>query len=327
MGWAVPELSGIHLVIAPSATQISELIDTTADAVHIMGGIRVGAMIARAFDLCSRKGCKVGIMTEPYNAAGWKGVLRSIKFRYGGLHYFKHIDFVLAIGKQAERQYQRAGFPGNRLFPWAYFITVAKEARPAEANEAIRILYAGRLEAAKGILRFVETLLSNNAQNYVVNLYGEGEDEQALRALIDRKKAGERISIQPFQPHAAILRAYAYHDWVVLPSAAKDGWGAIVSEGLLNGTKAICSSICGASRVITPGRNGVIFDWSATGDCERAVNSMLNNTGYASPAAIATWADNGISAEAGATYLLQITDHLYRQASRPGLPWEKPISE
>ena len=322
MGWDVPEVAGVEIVRSPSAAEIGQIVNAYIDAVHIMGGIRVGRMMKAAFDVCIKHKCKVGIMTEPYNKASLKGRLRAIKYQYYRLRYFRHIQFVLAIGKQGVAQYAGLGFDAQFIFPWAYFMSLGKEFKRGYDNPAIkRIIYGGRLEAPKGIYRFAAELMNAGSGNFVLDIYGTGEDEGKLKGLATANNRQGAINFFPFLKYEDLLKKYAEYDWVVLPSTQKDGWGAIISEGLLNGLKAICSSICGVSWVIKEGYNGVTFDWAEEGSCKAAINKMLHEHTFAAPESISLWANKAISGNAGAVYFLQILDCVYHKKEKPGIPW------
>lgn len=322
MGWDVPAIANVEIVKNPSSIQIKEIVIAYNDAIHIMGGIRVGSMLATALDYCIKERCRLGIMTESYNDAGFKGRLRTVKYRYYGARYFKHIQFVLAIGRQGAKQYASLGFDSTRIFPWAYFISIPLASKTNGLPKVQRIVYAGRIEPAKGIYRFAEELIRTNKDNYTLDIYGTGTDEEKLRHLITANNLQSRIRIYPFQKHDELIKQYGRYDWVALPSAAKDGWGVIVSEGMLNGLKAICSNICGVSRIIKNGKNGVVFDWSKEGDIAQTIEIMLSNNTFTDSTAISTWAQNGISAEAGAAYFTCIMACVYNNETKPGIPWE-----
>lgn len=323
MGWEVPEFINVTVVRSPSQSEIVKIVAEHRDAIHIMGGIRVGEMLSVAFDECAKRGCKLGVMTEPYDSAGVKGMLRTLKYTTYRVRYFKHIQFVLAIGRQGEEQYASLGFDKERIFPWGYFISVPTEQRSEHASQTHRIIYAGRLEAAKGIKRFMEVLLEAERKNYTLDVYGTGDDELAMKELVAKKGMNDVIRFYPFLKHDELLKKYAQYNWVVLPSAGKDGWGVIVSEGLLNGLKAICSDICGVSRVIKDGVNGKVFSWVEEGGCSQAIVAMLDNNGYEKPEEIASWARQGISAGAGAAYLMDVVDTVYENKLKPRAPWEE----
>ena len=325
MGWEVPVIEHITIVTAPAVAEIARLVAEHRSAVHVMGGIRVGKTMAAAFDACIKADCKIGVMTEPYNPAGRKGMLRSIKYRYYRLRYFRHIQFVLAIGRQGVAQYHSLGYERSRIFPWAYFVNVPRADDAARVQPGNKIIYAGRLEPAKGIYNFVNELLAGNT-GCTLDLYGAGPDEEKIRQLLAERDVTMRVSIFPFLLHEELLAKYSAYDWVVLPSSGKDGWGVIVSEGLLYGLRAICSSTCGVSWAIREGFNGVVFDWHREGDCKRAIEQVRHGA-FAEPRDIARWAEAALSGPAGAAYFLQIMACVYGHEPRPGIPWEKTLDE
>src|SRR4051812_32393768 len=79
MGWSVPEIANVEIIRNPSKKEIKEIVLAHKESIHIMGGIRVGRMLAAAFNYCVKESCRLGIMTEPYNSAGFKGRLRTLK--------------------------------------------------------------------------------------------------------------------------------------------------------------------------------------------------------------------------------------------------------
>lgn len=321
MGWDTPDIKGVEIILSPSDKKIDEIVAATKDGVHIMGGIRIGRMITRAFDACAKRKCRIGIMTESYNDDGLKGKLRAAKYRYYKFRYFRHISFVLAIGRQGVRQYSSLGYDSKRLFPWAYFITLDKEIAALPDENGVRMIYAGRLEEAKGIYKFLEQLCDTGKRNFCLDIYGAGPDEVRIRQLLKEKDLEAAISITPFIRYDELLKKYAQYNWVVLPSTAKDGWGVVVSEGLLQGLKAICSRKCGVSWAIKEGVNGVTFDWMEADGCKSAINKMWEGN-FAAPAHVKAMAQNSISGDAGAKYFMKIIQSVYHGAQKPGIPWD-----
>jgi glycosyltransferase involved in cell wall biosynthesis len=321
MGWDVPVIEGVSIVLSPSIEEVKNIVAENKEAIHITGGIRVGKMLTAALEACIENECFLGVMTEPYNPAGIKGKLRSIKYRYYRVKYSKHIRFILAIGKQGIEQYHALGFDSQKIFPWAYFINIAKEKKQSGAAEGHRIIYAGRLEPAKGIYDFVTELAAAGRDDYSLNIYGEGPDGDKLKQLIAEQKLSGKIHVYPFLKHDELVKKYAAYNWVVLPSTGKDGWGVIVSEGLLHGLKAICSSRCGVSLVIKNNFNGLVFDWQEEGGCRSLINEMSSGT-FADAETISTWAQQTISADAGAEYCTTIIDSIKNNKPKPPAPWD-----
>ena len=323
MGWDVPQLENVEVIMSPSVVDIKTIVSINRNAVHVLGGIRIGTMIIRAFDECIKQKCRIGIMTESYNSSGFKGMMRGFKYKYYKTGYFRNIQFILAIGKEGVAQYTRLGYNIQHLFPWAYFVTLDQQSKSSIAHSpgAPRIIYAGRLEEAKGIFRFVYELADVAVKDFKLDIYGEGPDVKKIRKLIVAKGISDIVSVNGFIKHNDLLEKYKEYDWVVLPSTQKDGWGVIISEGLLNGLKAICSTKCGVSWVIKERINGVTFDWSDEGSCKNAIGKMLAGEGFADADTISKWADRTLSGEAGAEYFMRIMDCVYNNKEKPGIPW------
>ncbi len=323
MGWEVPVIENVEIIRAPSKEAITGIFTKYKDAVHVLGGVRVGKMMKMAYDECVRQNGKMGSLSESYNKAGLKGKLRHLKYFLYKLRYYKHIDFFLAVGKEGVKTYTGLGFNPKRVFPWAYFVSVKVPATIPVAAEEKRIIYAGRIEEGKGISRFVAELATITDKKYRLDIYGGGPEEESLKKFVAEKGHSEKIRFFPFLKYDELVTKYVNYDWVVLPSTKKDGWGVIVSEGLLNGLKAICSNICGVSWAIKSNFNGVVFSWAEEGSCRKAIERALDDKGYADPGAIKAWAERSISGEAGAKYYLEIIDSVYNGREMPGVPWER----
>ena len=323
MGWEVPVIEGVEIVRSPSKEEITRIFSDNRDAVHVLGGIRVGRMMTLAFEEGARQKAKMGSLSEPYDRSGIKGKLRDIKYRYLKLRYYKHVDFFLAVGKAGVNTYRGLGFDPKRVFPWAYFVSVKIPDITPVATDEKRIIYAGRIEEGKGISRFVGQLATIKDKKYRLDIYGGGPEEESLKKFVADNNLTDKIHFYPFLKYDELVTKYIHYDWVVLPSTKKDGWGVIVSEGLLNGLKAICSNICGVSWAIKSNFNGVVFNWAEEGSCHAAINKLLDDKGFAGREEIKKWASETISAEAGAAYYLKIIESTYNGKEMPPVPWEQ----
>lgn len=323
MGWSVPEMNGVSVYVAPSVSEIAQLVASHPDAVNIMGGIAVSPMLTAVLHQLIQRKAKLGIMAEPFNASGIKGILRKYKYTWYRFRYFKHIQFFLAIGKAGWMQYSGLGFNKDRVFPWAYFIDVPDKALSASTSDRKKLMYAGRIEPGKGICNFIAELVTFDRNSYSLDIYGGGPDEDKVREIIDRNNLADVIRIHGFMPHDQLLAQYRQYDWILLPSSAKDGWGVVVSEGLLFGLKGLVSSICGVSWAIKNGVNGQTFDWSEPGSVTQAIDKMLHTGHFASKKEISAWANNALTGRAGALYLYGILENVYSNggAPRPPFTW------
>jgi len=321
MGWDVPQLKGIEVVVAPTNAQIDELIAKHTQGVHVFSGFNVGPVNTYAMKQCINAKRKIAIMSEPYNFAGSKGRIKKIKFKLDALRYKKHLSFILAIGDEGVKQFTAAGFGTDRVFPWAYFINMPPQYQvKRQTTSKCKIMYAGRLEEAKGIYRFATTLLTHN-DDYELHLFGEGPDKEKIEQAYAAANAADKLKFTPFLKYEDLLLQYGAYDWLVLPSTQKDGWGAVVSEGLLNGLKVICSTRCGAGTVIKEGWNGVRFNWDIPGNCDKAIEQMLQKKSFAEPQQLIGWASKALVGDAGASYFISISKYSSGQGARPQAPW------
>jgi glycosyltransferase involved in cell wall biosynthesis len=321
MGWEVPEVKNVEIILSPTRQKIDEIFRQNGGAVHVLGGVRVGKMMTQVFKTGVKYGAKMGSLSEPYDRIGFKGKLRTLKYMFHKAMYYRHIDFFLAVGKEGVRTYKGLGFDASRVFPWAYFVSVKAEKAIAQSDNVKRIIYAGRIEEAKGISRFVSELARKKNAPFTLDIYGGGPQEESLKKFVEENGLSSKVHFRPFMKYSDLIRQYASHDWVVLPSIRKDGWGVIVSEGMLNGLKAICSSICGVSWAVKDHFNGVVFDWNEEGSCEKAIDALLHDDSFAGSHDIQRWAENSVSAEAGAKYYLKILDGVYNGKPMPDIPW------
>ena len=154
-----------------------------------------------------------------------------------------------------------------------------------------------------------------------MHLFGEGADKEKIQEAYKAANASEKLKFTPFLKYEDLLQKYKEYDWLVLPSTQKDGWGAVVSEGLLNGLKVICSSRCGAGTVIREGWNGVRFNWEIAGDCDKAIEQMLQNKSFAEPQQLISWASKALVGDAGASYFINISNYRSGQRAKPQAPW------
>ena len=322
MGWEVPVIENVTIIRSPSEDEIKKIFADNKNAVHLLGGIRVGKMMTMAFDAGAAIGAKMGSLSEPYNKDGWKGKLRTLKYKYQRYRYYKYISFFLAVGKEGVATYTGLGFDARYVYPWAYFINVPTSpnfTKPVSAKQ--HIIFGGRLEPGKGIYRFVTELAKFDKEKYTLDIFGSGPDEEKIKQFVAENGLQDAVRFQPFMPYNEMVQQYKNYDWVVLPSTSKDGWGVVVSEGMLNGLKAVVSSICGVSWAIKKDFNGEVFDWQEAGSCNNAISKMLSGSQFAGSGTIATWAKTAISADAGAAYYLQIIDATFNGKEKPPVPW------
>lgn len=188
---------------------------------------------------------------------------------------FRRFAAALAVG-QANAAYLRAyGFPDRRIFAAphavdnARFHAAAPQARREArawrtelgiAAEAPVVLFAGKFEAKKRPLDLLEAFGALQHPSAVLVLLGSGALEAELRARAAQLAPG-RVRFVGFQNQAAMPRAYALGDLLVLPSLGNgETWGLSLNEAMNLELPVIASShVGGAADLVIPGRTGWVF--------------------------------------------------------------------
>jgi glycosyltransferase involved in cell wall biosynthesis len=135
-----------------------------------------------------------------------------------------------------------------------------------------RIICAGRLHEQKGFDLLIEafSLIANKCPNWVVDIFGEGDDEVFLKQLIVAKKMEGRIVIN--SPTSLIYDEYQKSDFYVL-SSRYEGYGLVLLEAMACGIPCV-SFRCkyGPEEIITSGEDGLLVD---DGNVQALADSML----------------------------------------------------
>lgn len=139
--------------------------------------------------------------------------------------------------------------------------------RPAglDADETLRIVFAGRLEAPKGpqvLLAALDQLVNTHGQTAVsLDLIGRGEPEfvAGLQQFIaDRGLAGH-VSFVDFMPREDLVRRLRSYHVLAFPTLQWEGLPMMVVEGMSQGLVIVASDIGGPRDVVVHERNGLLF--------------------------------------------------------------------
>lgn len=317
---------GVHhrMIVGPSNADIDALVARSgAHCLHVFSGIRWFSTITRALAEVRRRNGTFAIMSEPRDDAGLKGAARIMQSWASEGWLRRNVQFVLAIGRHGPPWFRSVGYGADRVFPFAYFLPPPQADRggagasPNRVGRKIEVAYVGRLIEPKGVRHLLPAIaaLSRRAR---LTLIGDGElrdalVQQARASSIDAEFAG-------VLPIDEVQRRMRDFDVLALPSLTKDdGWGAVVSEALLAGTAAIASSCAGASILLDDPGNGCVV---APGDSEaiaRAIADLERRGALTRDARAARmrWASTRLTAQAGASYFMQIVRHRFEGGPRP----------
>lgn len=325
MGWNHPELGKAGLIVNPTEIELDNLIASELEeTLHIFSGTRAYKLVWKAFRKAVKLNAKMSVVGETGDWQGIKGKLRLLRAKYDAFLYKNNIHLILAIGKRGESWYRLAGFPANKIFPWAYFLDSPQvEVKKANKDECYKIIFVGRLSKEKGVDLLIESIRDIN-ENFHLTIIGEGHEKEKLTNRIKEFNLSAKIEIMPFIPHQKVFYEVSQADLLVLPSTGKDGWGAVVNEALMVGTPVVCSTNCGAADVLQSSFRGEVFNpWEENKLAEILKKRVSNGkVDELTRARIKEWSAK-IQPQQAAEYLLKIINYTYQNVpTPPTAPWE-----
>ncbi len=126
-------------------------------------------------------------------------------------------------------------------------------------NDPFEISTFSSLRKIKGLDVAILAMNELKKRNIIFNfhIYGEGEEESALRALIEKYDLNEDVKIHGgVSAHMDLFRAA---DVVIQPSYF-ESFGYTLVEGMSVGTPVIGASVGGMKEIIQSGENGLLFE-------------------------------------------------------------------
>lgn len=323
-GWSAPDLSGVNLRIADQESAVAELVhEASATSIHICQGIRDNGLVGFAQAQLTERGLRQWVVMETVWDSGAIGVLKRLEYRRLFARDYASLQGVLATGHRTAEWVVARGLPAEKVFPFAYFLPdeQTEAGNSSETSGPYRFVFAGQLIPRKRLDWLIDALADVEDCTFELWVVGKGEDESALGNLATRK-LGDRVRWLGQFPIADVSKVMAQADCLVLPSV-HDGWGAVASEAMMQGTPVVCSDACGvAGAVLASGVGGVFKVNDRLGLRNQLARHVAQGKVTAEGRArLATWA-KCLGASAGAGYLLDILDYTdIHRVERPVPPW------
>jgi glycosyltransferase involved in cell wall biosynthesis len=326
MGWTVPDFGRAKLLVGPREGDIKAVISERAlNSVHIVGGARWTPLGRAAAANCIRLKARLGIMSETADSRGLKGVGRWVRYTVDRFVAGRHFDFILAIGQTGVSWFRACGYQQARVFPFGYFTedpVATSGLDQASAGVVPELMYLGRCVPGKGLDTLFSALLSCRDLGWKLTLLGDGPIKPALECLARSNGLAERMEFLPFAENQAAMRRLASKDLLILPSNGKEGWGAVVNEGLMLGVPVVCSSRCGAADLLGEDFCGEVFRVGWASELAQVLRKWIIKGKRTAPERerIRAWS-RCIEGESGARYLTRILEHIYEGRRHPVAPW------
>jgi len=308
-----------RVVMAPDKDQVRSIVqDSPVDAIHIFSGLHWVPCIVWGLREVRVQRRRHGIMSEPRNKDGWKGLLRLIHSSLTESTVRKSSDFVLAIGRHGPDWFAKVGYDSKKIFPFAYFVPdPCPSWGPRARSEEPVIGFVGRMNKDKGFDLFIESLLLLRKKVKVV-VAGAGPSSHLLSRLQGRSHINfESRGIVPME---SIGRVMSDLDILVVPSLTKnDGWAVVISEALMSGTSVISSSHVGGSICLNEPMNGRILLRLKPKELAEQISELIDSDLLSEDSRYLRRGASlqKLSAQMGADYLISILSHCYENAPMP----------
>lgn len=322
-GWTPPDLGQAHLRLAPDVATIAALVsEAPKRSIHICQGFRGNGNINIARAMIARRKLRQWVVMETVDERNFVSMIaKRFVYRLHILRWRNRIEGVLGTGHATPDWLVARGMPADHVYPFAYFLPDQPAPAPKQQEyDFLKILYVGQLIERKRVDLLLDAIAQLPYGAVELTVVGSGPLEESLRRHAE-DKVPSPVRWVGSRPITEIPALMAKADCLVLPSR-HDGWGAVISEALMAGTRAICSDRCGAAGVVEASGQGGVF---RSGDAAE-LTPLLQNEIEQGPqtleqrSALAGWAAC-LGASAGAHYLAQILDHQPLPRARALPPW------
>lgn len=174
------------------------------------------------------------------------------------------------------------------------FYLNGKPPRPAQEDQTLNLLYAGRLTPDKGIDTAIKAISKlgreQGHQGIKMSVAGSGspEYETYLRDLVARMGLTDTVTFLGWLPPERIPKLLRQFDVLLLPSIWPEPFARTVLEGMISGLVVVATPTGGTSEIVVDGENGLLFMPGDAEDLAQKITWLMHN-----PQLRKTLADNG----------------------------------
>lgn len=323
-GWVEPELPGVEILPARGREDIRRVIaGSHSRDIHICVGFRGNEYIRNVISSFRNANRPFWVFMETVKEREWWSPAKRLVYRWLLARNRRWIEGILAAGSATPEWLTARGMVKEKIFEFAYFL-YHKKPLHLPSNRKLsnfRLIFVGSLVALKRVHLIIEAL-GHLPDHVVLDVVGDGPLRHILESQANIVAPG-RVVFHGTRPMPEIADFMLNSDCLVLPSD-HDGWGAVISEALLVGTRVVCSDRCGASVVVRASGAGQVFETYTDDACAAALRLEVARgpVKHAERVQIADWS-RCLTAAPGAAYLEAIIDHVRYGAPRPSPPWRE----
>jgi glycosyltransferase involved in cell wall biosynthesis len=134
-----------------------------------------------------------------------------------------------------------------------------------EHKDPLHIIYTGRVVRSKGLFDLVGILKHLNAERFILDVIGYGEDMEELKAYVTQKGIGSKVVFHGKVEHEKVISKLFDSDIFVIPSKRVEGFPMTIPEAMFSSLPVVGTDIGGISDAVEDGKTGFLVKQSAFG--------------------------------------------------------------
>jgi len=200
--------------------------------------------------------------------------LRSFLEKKLELRIFKHADAVVVRNNDSRSYLEKRGV---RAVAIPVGVNVDKYSPKYSGGKYI--FFGGRLAPEKGLHLLIKaySILDSRLQaKFKLVMCGSGPLEEELKNLSSSCGIADRVTFIPWLPNPEFIKKLADSAVFVMPSMY-EGMPVAMLEAMASGKPTIASDVPGPQDLITPGKNGYLFEKGNISQLQRFLKLLIEN--------------------------------------------------
>lgn len=181
----------------------------------------------------------------------------------------KYADYFLVASNYTKNQLLKLNIKDDKIFTIPYGVET-DIFKPNNIKRDFTVLFVGRMNAAKGFYKLLETAISMNDYNIKFVFVGN------LPRRINIDNNYKNIEIISNVPKNKMPEIFGLADVLVAPTLF-DGFGLSVLEAMSSGLAIITNGNCGASEIVSSSDCGFVLDDITTKTLQHSINVLYKD--------------------------------------------------
>ena len=191
---------------------------------------------------------------------------------------FEKTDAFVSPSEYLAGSYIRAGFDAHKMHVlWNGIDCSAYAVVKNKPDEAVRITYAGYFGSHKGVDTLIRAIALLKDRNIVLNLVGDGAEEQNYRSLASKLGIGGRLCFRGRVSNDEISRIYQETDIYCLPSVWPENQPVSITEAMASGIPVIASNLGGSKELVVDGVTGYLAEAGNAEDLAEKISLLYDD--------------------------------------------------